>query len=371
LQRRESSRMVKLPSRLEEDDPDAQLSRALDKCAQILKIIREKDIELGAFFSEPVDPVALGIPTYFQIVREPMDLRTINRRLEANEIDTPEEFARLTRLVFENAMTFNIDPAHSVHQAARDLLVLFNQKFRDVERTVQTIRRTQGIDVDETGRPRSKDDKKRRRLDGQRSLKRIRLEEAQAMSVAQATALASLTAAATTADSSSVTRHEFNLLVQMIQELQQQVVLTHTALADLTPDDDDASDSGSLPAPKPTTGTAPPKAKAPIPVPEKKKAPKRKSDFDEPVVNPQDSEPLSHEEQEFLTETINDLPQEHIDGVIQIIREATQVGADETELDLEIDQLDNKTQRKLLRHVQKVSICWMNALQLVCCLISY
>jgi Bromodomain extra-terminal - transcription regulation len=87
---------------------------------------------------------------------------------------------------------------------------------------------------------------------------------------------------------------------------------------------------------------------------EKKKPVKRKNDFEESVVIPDDSAPLSLEEQELLTETINEMPQEHLGGVIQIIREAAPVGADEDEIDLEIDQLDNKTQRKLLRHIQKV-----------------
>ena len=100
----------------------------MDKCNVLLRIIREKDVERGAFFSEPVDPVALGIPTYFQIIKEPMDLRTLHRRMEANEVKSPEEFARLCRLIFENAVMFNVDPTHSVHQAARNLLILFNQK---------------------------------------------------------------------------------------------------------------------------------------------------------------------------------------------------------------------------------------------------
>jgi hypothetical protein len=50
LQRRESTRSIKLPSRLEEDDPSAQLLRVMEKCAQILRSIREHDVELGAFF---------------------------------------------------------------------------------------------------------------------------------------------------------------------------------------------------------------------------------------------------------------------------------------------------------------------------------
>ena len=56
----------------------------------------------------------------------------------------------------------------------------------------------------------------------------------------------------------------------------------------------------------------------------------------------------------LLMDTINELPQEHLGGVMQIIREAASVDAEEDEIDLEIDQLDVKTQRKLLRHVSKV-----------------
>lgn len=351
-QRRESSRSIKLPSRLEEDDPNAQLSRTMDKCSQILKFMREKDVELGAFFSEPVDPVALGIPTYSQVIKEPMDLRTIDRRMESGIIESPEEFSRVVRLVFENAMTFNIDPAHSVHQAGRNLLVMFNQKFRDVERMVQSIRRAHGIDVDDAGKPK---DKKRKRQDELKSLKRIRLDEAQAMTAANASAVAAIAAAASATNTASVSRTEFTMLLQMIQQLQHQIVQTHTAVADLSPGDpSDHVAEAPAAAPRNAQIYVPPKVSAVALVPEKKKPVKRTNDFEETVVAPVDSAPLSLEEQELLTETINDMPQEHLGGVIQIIREAAPVSADEDEIDLEIDQLDNRTQRKLLQHIQRV-----------------
>jgi hypothetical protein len=371
LVRRESSRQIKVPSRLEEDDPDAQLTRTLDKCAQILKFMREKDVEMGAFFSEPVDAVALGIPTYHQIIKEPMDLRTIHRKMEASEIATPDEFARLVRLVFENAMKFNIDPAHSVHQAARNLLTIFNQKYRDVERILQSIRSTHGLDADfGTAKGKGKDGKKRKREE--KSLKAIRLEEAQAMAAANASAIASLIAAAPTPSSSTVTRTEFNLLVSLIQQMQDQLVRTHTALAELSPGEteEEKKPSGPAPPPKATSSTTP-KSVAPAPATKKPKKPVERK---EPVVEEMvedDSAPLTLEEQELLTETINDLPHEHLGGVIQIIREAAPVGADEDEIDLEIDQLDHKTQRKLLRHVMKVRAGILRSLFTVVDLITY
>jgi len=359
LQRRESTRLVKLPSKLEDDDPSALLSRSMSKCAQILRLVREKDVELGAFFSVPVDPVALGIPTYHQIIKEPMDLRTIHRRMEAGDISSPDEFARLMRLVFENAITFNVDPTHSVHQAARTLLVMFNLKYRDVERMVQSIRRA--ADDDSKGKKRGKDDKKRRG-DPPMSLKARRLEEVQAMAAANSNAFSSIVASApSSAANAPVSRTEFNLLLNMVQQLSRQLVETHTAVAELSSGDIEAPGpvgSSSLPrsasTARSTQGAASSVTSA---ASDRKKPVKRKSEAitPEPVVIVDESAPLSLEEQELLTETINELPPEHLGGIIQIIREAAPVGADEDEIDLEIDQLDTKTQRKLLRHVSKVS----------------
>jgi hypothetical protein len=350
-ERRGSTRQVKLPSRLEDDDPKAQLARIMEKCTQNLRFMREKDVEAGAFFSEPVDPVALGIPTYHQVIREPMDLRTINRKMEANEIRTPEEFARMSRLVFENAMTFNIDPTHSVHQAARNLLIIFNQKFRDIERMAQTLSRVQkGTEEDK-----KKGNDRKRRWDEEevKSLKRRRLDEALQMTAANASSMAAIVAVAPT-NAPNVSRNEFNLMLQMMQQLQRQIVQTYTAVAELSSDDIesgyasfqaddtsamdiDADDSFAVPA-----------------VPEKKKLAAKKKPDERLTVAEDDLIPLTLKEQELLTDTINELHADHLHGVIQIIRDAAQLTGDEDEIDLEIDQLDTATQRKLLRHVSKV-----------------
>lgn len=357
LVRRESSRQVKVPLRLEDDDPDAQLNRLMDKCSGILRFIREKDVERGAFFSEPVDPVALGIPTYHQVIREPMDLRTLARKMDAREVASPEEFARLARLVFENAMTFNIEPTHSVHQAARNLLILFNQKFRDVERMATTIQRAKGEDG-----KRKKDDKKRRRADDTRSLKRRRLDEAQDMAAANANSMAAIAGAVPRDPNANVSRNEFSLMVQMITQLQQQVVQTYTALAELSSDE---PGSGAIQPMNDISFSAAHSSdfsvSSSLPERKKKKKPEPKL-VEKPVVYEEDSRPLSLQEQELLTETINELPHEHLHGVIQIIREAAKISGEEEEIDLEIDQLDAVTQRKLLRHVTKVRFIYNDTL---------
>ena len=352
LQRRESSRMSKLPPRLEEDDPDAQLSRSMDRCLQLLKFMRERDIELGAFFSEPVDPIALGIPTYVHIIREPMDLRTIESKMNTGIVDTPEKFARLVRLVFENAMTFNVDPGHSVHQAARNLLVIFNQKFRDVERTVQSIRRAHGIDVDESGRPRGKDDKKRMRQEEVKSMKRIRTEEAQVMTTANAATVSAIIAAMPTTNVETVTRNEFNLLFNLVQQLQYQILQTHLAVAELSSGDEETDGSTA----RKISGNETSKTNASTG--EKKKSAKRKIEVVEEAYVPpvETAVPLTEKEQELMMETINEMPEAHLGGILEIIREvAAPVDDDDDVIDLGINQLDDETQRKLFRQVQAVS----------------
>merc|ERR1712115_425596 len=63
--------------------------------------------------------------------------------------------------------------------------------------------------------------------------------------------------------------------------------------------------------------------------------------------------PLSLVEQQDLTEAINNMDQDKLQTVIDIIRESNALNEDEDEIDLEIDQLDTTTQRRLQRFVKK------------------
>lgn len=74
------------------------------------------------FFLEPVDPIALNIPTYFEIIKNPMDFGTIKSKL-GNYQDV-EDFASDCRLVFSNCKTFN-SPETLVYQVAFELEKMF------------------------------------------------------------------------------------------------------------------------------------------------------------------------------------------------------------------------------------------------------
>lgn len=60
-------------------------------------------------FREPVDPVLLGIPTYFDIIprKDARDLRTIRQKLDADKYDTVEAYESDMALMVRNAIKFN------------------------------------------------------------------------------------------------------------------------------------------------------------------------------------------------------------------------------------------------------------------------
>jgi hypothetical protein len=61
-------------------------------------------------FYVPVDPVALSLPDYFDVIKKPMDLGTIRRKMDAGEYLYPHQFAEDVRQMFTNCYRYN----HSV-----------------------------------------------------------------------------------------------------------------------------------------------------------------------------------------------------------------------------------------------------------------
>lgn len=59
------------------------------------------------FFHEPVDPVKLEIPNYFLVIKQPMDLGTIKKRLQNNYYENPQQFLDDVYLTFDNCIVFN------------------------------------------------------------------------------------------------------------------------------------------------------------------------------------------------------------------------------------------------------------------------
>lgn len=61
----------------------------------------------SAPFLQPVDPIALSIPTYFKIIKKPMDVSTVRDKLNKHEYENLREFESDFHLIFANCMKFN------------------------------------------------------------------------------------------------------------------------------------------------------------------------------------------------------------------------------------------------------------------------
>jgi len=58
-------------------------------------------------FAEPVKPLELGIPDYFDVIKKPMDFSLINEKLKRHEYRTMRQFLEDVELVFENCLVYN------------------------------------------------------------------------------------------------------------------------------------------------------------------------------------------------------------------------------------------------------------------------
>ncbi|MCJ1472094.1 hypothetical protein MMC13_000741 [Lambiella insularis] len=77
-------------------------------CQEVLNEMKKtKYSGCGYPFYNPVDPVALNIPTYHKVIKKPMDLSTIESKLKGSQYENAREFADDMRLMFENCFKFN------------------------------------------------------------------------------------------------------------------------------------------------------------------------------------------------------------------------------------------------------------------------
>lgn len=118
-------------------------------CDKVLKELNKKSLyNIAHPFYEPVgtskrtsyveiclhiitDWLKLEIPQYPKVIKKPMDLSTIKRKLVDAEYTTPDKFRDDFKLMIKNAQTFN-PPKNPVHEAARELDRIFDAKWAEL-----------------------------------------------------------------------------------------------------------------------------------------------------------------------------------------------------------------------------------------------
>ena len=106
--------------------PSADVMLTMEQCMQMLLPL--KDEPNAVFFLAPVDHVALKLPDYPTVVTHPMDLGTIEKKLEKRQYESSSAFVDDVRLVWANARRYN--PISSiVYKAASQLLAVFERRL--------------------------------------------------------------------------------------------------------------------------------------------------------------------------------------------------------------------------------------------------
>ncbi|RMY01467.1 hypothetical protein D0867_11383 [Hortaea werneckii] len=285
---------------------EAQLE--LRFCEHVLDEVRSgKYGNVNHVFLAPVDPVALNIPNYRQIIKHPMDLGTMSQKLKGGQYSNAKEFKKDFDLMIDNCLTFN-----PVGNPVRDLGVQMRRIFEQHWNGKEKWERAHKPDS-QRGTSASDDDSDEQ-------------EEEE--------------------DDAGDDDKE-----QTIQALQKQLADMQNMIAGM-------AGGGNVKAPKTkkskvkngggggsskqkvgTTSSAP-KAKIPAPKPAPKKAAKPKQ--------------VTYDEKQEISEAVGRMNDSQVGELTNIITENCAKYRNMDEMELEIDELPNDVQALLLKYVRKL-----------------
>jgi hypothetical protein len=141
------AKRARRPKRLDSYGGSVNLSWALKQCQTLLKSLMTH--KFGWPFNQPVDPIALNIPDYFDVIKQPMDLGTIKEQLDTGHYETEDEFAEDVRLVWANTFTYN-PPGSDICVMASALSGIFNEKFEILKAKIAERGRGSPAGIDQT-----------------------------------------------------------------------------------------------------------------------------------------------------------------------------------------------------------------------------
>ncbi|KZW02524.1 Bromodomain-containing protein [Exidia glandulosa HHB12029] len=113
------------PKKVKDDGTQEQLRF----CAKLIsEMYKKQHWQIASPFYEPVDWLKLDIPAYPKIIKKPMDLLTMKKKLDNREYSDALKFYADFKLMIRNCYTFN--PAGTpVHSAGMALSTLFDEKW--------------------------------------------------------------------------------------------------------------------------------------------------------------------------------------------------------------------------------------------------
>jgi bromodomain-containing factor 1 len=144
--------------------PPRKLTPQLKFASSLLRDLTKKHYApYNLAFLQPVDPEALGIPQYRDIIKNPMDLSTIRRKLDNGQYEDGDEFDADIRLMFQNCYTFNA-PGSEVYNLGKELEAVYDRKWAgrpppgDYEEKPRRVSQPVAYEMDDMDEDSSEDD---------------------------------------------------------------------------------------------------------------------------------------------------------------------------------------------------------------------
>ncbi len=105
------------------------------RCKQIIDALKKHPSSEP--FLRPVDPIALRIPDYLDIIKEPMDLSTVNKKLMEDMYIDQESFETDVRRIWSNAFTYNL-PGTQIYLMTEDMSKYFERLLVEDSPRIET-----------------------------------------------------------------------------------------------------------------------------------------------------------------------------------------------------------------------------------------
>jgi len=123
----------------------------------LLQSLHSKSLfNTAGHFYEPVDHIKLGIPQYPKIIKKPMDMLTMRRKLDAGEYPNAQKFYDDFKLMIRNCFTFNPEGT-LVNQAGVELQKVFDDKWKALPPLREVVSEGEEDDDDESDDDHSRD----------------------------------------------------------------------------------------------------------------------------------------------------------------------------------------------------------------------
>lgn len=108
---------------------------AVKKCYELLQNLKKHP--LAGPFLQPVDPVALNLTDYLEVIKDPMDLSTVERNLKVGVYANSQQFANDVRRIWLNSFTYN-SVNSEMFFFTLEMATYFEKNFREVENLIFT-----------------------------------------------------------------------------------------------------------------------------------------------------------------------------------------------------------------------------------------